>query len=51
MTTYTSDHSCFRQLQATASQSCIRNELLAAIEELEHCNHPVVSTPLNQMAA
>jgi hypothetical protein len=30
------------------SQSCIRNELLAAIEELEHRNHPVVSTPLNQ---
>ena len=33
---------------ATSSQSCIRSELLAAIEELEHRNHPVVSTPSNQ---
>ena len=36
-------------LSPTASQSCIRNELLAAIEELEHRNnHPVVSNPSNQ---
>ena len=38
----------FNLLPVISSQSCIRNELLAAIEELEHRNHPVVSTPLNQ---
>ena len=35
-------------LSVASSQSCIRNELLAAIEELEHRNHPVMSTPSNQ---
>ena len=35
-------------LPVISSQCCIRNELLAAIEELEHCNQPVVSTPSNQ---
>ena len=38
----------FNLLPVISSQSCIRNELLAAIEELEHRNHPVVSTSLNQ---
>ena len=38
----------FNLLLVTSSQSCIRNELLAAIEELQHRNNPVVSTPLNQ---
>ena len=38
----------FNLLPTITSQSCIRNELLAAIEELEHRNHPVVSTPSNQ---
>ena len=38
----------FSLLPATSSQSCIRNEVLAAIEELEHRNQPVVSTPGNQ---
>jgi gas vesicle protein len=33
----------FSLLQVISSQSCIRNELLAAIEELEHRNNPVVS--------
>jgi DNA anti-recombination protein RmuC len=40
--------SFFNLLQVASSQCCIRNELLAAIEELEHRNHPVVSTPSNQ---
>ena len=34
----------FNLLAVTSSQSCIRNELLAAIEELEHRNHSGVST-------
>ena len=38
----------FNLLAVTSSQNCIRNELLAAIEELEHRNHPVVLTPSNQ---
>ena len=38
----------FSGLPVTTSQSCIRNELLAAIEELEHRNQPVVSTLSNQ---
>ena len=38
----------FSRLPVTSSQCCIRNELLAAIEELEHRNHPVVSTLSNQ---
>ena len=38
----------FSLLPVTSCQSCIRNELLAAIEELEHRNQPVVSTPSNQ---
>ena len=32
----------FNLLPVTSSQSCIRNELLAAIEELQHRNNPVV---------
>ena len=32
----------FSLLPATSSQSCIRNEVLAAIEELEHRNQPLV---------
>ena len=38
----------FNLLLGIYSQNCIRNELLAALEELEHQNHPVVSNPLNQ---
>ena len=38
----------FSRLPVTTSQCCIRNELLAALEELEHRNHPVVSTLSNQ---
>ena len=41
----------FNLLSATSSQSCIRNEFLAVIEELEHHNHPVVSTTLNQSSS
>jgi hypothetical protein len=37
----------FNLLPVASSQCCIRNELLAGIEELEHRNHPVVSIPLN----
>ena len=33
----------FSRLPVISSQCCIRNELLAAIEELEHRNQPVVS--------
>ena len=38
----------FSSLPVISSQSCIRNEVLAAIEELEHRNQPVVSTLSNQ---
>ena len=38
----------FNLLAVTSNQSCIRNEVLAAIEELEHRNQPVVSTLSNQ---
>ena len=38
----------FSCLPVISSQCCIRNELLAAIEELEHRNHPVVSPLSNQ---
>ena len=38
----------FNLLSATSSQSCICNEVLAAIEELQDRNNPVVSTPSNQ---
>ena len=38
----------FSLLPVTSCQSCIRNEVLAAIEELEHRNQPVVSTLSNQ---
>ena len=38
----------FNLLLVTSSQSCIRNELLAAIEELQHRDNPVVSIPSNQ---
>ena len=39
----------FNLLPVISNQSCTcNNEVLAAIEELEHRNHQVVSTPLNQ---